>query len=459
MKRKLRDTGIGILLVFAQTLQAGTVPTHKSPGERSRTIDSLEQAYRTAANDTSRMMCLARIATAFSILSQSDSAIFYSEKLMTTAQALIDRDPSKELRSFSVGRIGAGARTIAMVYVNRGDYPSALKILFNALGIADRENNLWVKADCYSIMCLAYKGQNDTAQAIRYGELSLSIREKLGDKRGLSVANNNLGTIYLKMERYNDALRYFEKAMQLYTETGNKRGMAGSYSNIAAVWSHNNSYVKALEYYSKAERIMKELDDKVGIATVLVNKGTALVNTGKLKEAADVYTEVMEISEKAHIMPCLAEAHHGMFEVDSLRNDFKNALFHYKLYIAWNDSLVNEENTKKTAQAQMQYEFDKKQAEAKADQEKKDALAAADARKQKIILWSVVGGLLLVIGFAVFIYRSYREKQKANVEISLQKQIIEEKQKEILDSIHYARRIQRSLMPGEKYIQRKLEKK
>ena len=40
-----------------------------------------------------------------------------------------------------------------------------------------------------------------------------------------------------------------------------------------------------------------------------------------------------------------------------------------------------------------------------------------------------------------------------------QLQIIQQKQEEILDSIKYARRIQQSLMPTEKYIERKLNSK
>lgn len=36
-------------------------------------------------------------------------------------------------------------------------------------------------------------------------------------------------------------------------------------------------------------------------------------------------------------------------------------------------------------------------------------------------------------------------------------EFVEEKQKEILDSIHYAKRIQRSLLPTEKYIEKKLK--
>ena len=42
--------------------------------------------------------------------------------------------------------------------------------------------------------------------------------------------------------------------------------------------------------------------------------------------------------------------------------------------------------------------------------------------------------------------------------ISLQKEIIEVKQKEILDSIHYAKRIQTTLLPSNKYIERHLDK-
>ena len=66
--------------------------------------------------------------------------------------------------------------------------------------------------------------------------------------------------------------------------------------------------------------------------------------------------------------------------------------------------------------------------------------------------------LLLVLGFAIFAYRSYRQKQKANIEISKQKEVIEEKQKEILDSIHYAKRIQTALLPSEKYLGQSFER-
>ena len=78
-------------------------------------------------------------------------------------------------------------------------------------------------------------------------------------------------------------------------------------------------------------------------------------------------------------------------------------------------------------------------------------------KRQKIIMLSVIAVLILVLIFSIFIYRSFLQKKKANKEILYQKNIIEEKQKEILDSIYYARRIQRALITSEKYIARNLK--
>ena len=74
-------------------------------------------------------------------------------------------------------------------------------------------------------------------------------------------------------------------------------------------------------------------------------------------------------------------------------------------------------------------------------------------------------GLVLVIVFSGFIFKSLRttRKQKLLIEIKNketeeQKKTIEMKQKENLDSIHYAKRIQTALIPNEKYIAKVINK-
>ena len=124
----------------------------------------------------------------------------------------------------------------------------------------------------------------------------------------------------------------------------------------------------------------------------------------------------------------------------------------------------------------MTYDFEKKEAVANAEHKKElenqTELAEEKSRKQNLIIIFVIGGLLLVLIFAGFVFRSLRitrkqkniieeqknivEKQKEEVEH--QKLIVEEHQKEIIDSITYARRIQQSLLPTEKYIEKNLNR-
>ena len=102
--------------------------------------------------------------------------------------------------------------------------------------------------------------------------------------------------------------------------------------------------------------------------------------------------------------------------------------------------------------------FIKKAETQKAEQDKQKAVAEADKKKQQVILYSVIGGLLVVLLFAGFIFRALRITQKQKKVIEKQKKLVEEKQKEILDSIHYAKRIQTALLPTEKYITKSLKR-
>ena len=68
------------------------------------------------------------------------------------------------------------------------------------------------------------------------------------------------------------------------------------------------------------------------------------------------------------------------------------------------------------------------------------------------------GGIILVLVFAGFMYNRFRVTQKQNLLIEQQKHIIEEKHKEVLDSIRYAKRIQDALITPISYIDRNIKR-
>jgi hypothetical protein len=125
----------------------------------------------------------------------------------------------------------------------------------------------------------------------------------------------------------------------------------------------------------------------------------------------------------------------------------------------------------KQQQTKARAEQERKEALAKAAQEKKDAVAKEEIQKQKLVRNGFIGGLILVLVFAGFIYNRFKltQKQKILIEqkeketqhqneiITEQKLLVEEKNREIVDSIEYALRIQTAILPPRKIVKQYLE--
>ncbi len=176
-------------------------------------------------------------------------------------------------------------------------------------------------------------------------------------------------------------------------------------------------------------------------------------------KSRDLYTEIGASDYVALVAENLSEIY------DSLGR-YKESLFYYKKAVRIKDTLFSQENKKQLISKELNYEFEKKEAAEKASHDKEMAVSAAERKKQLIIIIFTVTGLLLVIIFAGFIFRSLKiSNQQKNIieaqknEVTQQKETAEkqkeisEKQKEkIVDSINYAQYIQKSILKEENEI-------
>lgn len=281
-----------------------------------------------------------------------------------------------------------------------------------------------------------------------------ALAEKINFPKGKANAYGTAGVGYWAKGDYPKALENYFAALMTDEALNNKEGIAKRLGNIGGVYYFQADYPKALDYYFRALKMAEELGNKNGIAIALGNIGSLYIKTGKFVEAEEYLKQSIVLADSIGALNRVRNNEEALSQLYDTTGRHKLALEHYKKYITARDSINNEENTKKQTRFEMQYEFDKKEAKAKAEAEKKEAVAAAERRKQQIILWSVISGLLLVFAFAAFILRAYRQIKKKNIEIDGQKRIIEEKQNDILASIRYARRIQNAMLPTEKYLNR-----
>jgi tetratricopeptide (TPR) repeat protein len=408
--------------------------------------DSLKKILVTAKEDTNKVKVMAALALEMEY-SYPDSAInIYLQSLKLSEQLNWKRG------------IGMSLVRIGWAKLQLGNYPGSLDYTLKALRLAESNGDDKIIASATMMMGNIYYRQGDLKKALTFFEQALVIEEKAGDKAGMHPILTNAGNIYWQTGNNEKALEYYLRALTINKELGQTRSVAASLGNIAGVYYNQGNLDKALEYSLEAVKIYNQAHDVHGEAIALANIGSLYAETGKLAEAEKHILKAVEMVRKAGALNEQAAFEEALTEVYSKSGNWKKAFESYKRHIAVRDTIASEENIKKQTQIEMNYEFDKKEAVTKAEQEKKDAVT-------KIIIYSISGGMFLVLVLAGFVYRSYRQKQRANAIITLQKEevekqkhLVEEKQKEIIDSIHYAKRIQTSLLPTDKYIDRSIER-
>jgi signal transduction histidine kinase len=301
--------------------------------------------------------------------------------------------------------------TIGGLYQFQGNYPEAVKNDLASLKISDEIGDKQASATCYNNIAMIYNDQGNYTDAILNFYLSLKIREEIGDKQGISDSYMNIGSCYDDHGNSREALRNYSIALKIKEEIGDKQGIADCYINIGSCYDENGNQTGALKNYFIALKIREETGDKEGIAFCYNTIGALYTKQKKNDEAYLYLNKGLSLVKEIGNLKDISQGYSVLAVLDSLDGNFKKSLEHYKMYIATRDSMVNQETTKKITQVQMQYEFDKKETQAKQEQEEKDTLNLKELQRQKLIRDFALGTIGLVLILFFFIYRSYRARQ------------------------------------------------
>jgi serine phosphatase RsbU (regulator of sigma subunit)/Tfp pilus assembly protein PilF len=466
---------------------------------QNKTIDSLKIALKNATHDTSRCNILNML---FDLENEEALLIKYNEKLLDIVEKkLRNKTP---LNNFYLKSLADSKNNLGFIYERMGNMQKALEQYSNSLTIQKRIGNKKEIATTLNSIGYIYEHQGDIPQALEYYSQSLKIREEIGNKKEIAVSLNNIGVIYSEQDESIKAIEYFKKSLKIREEVGDKKGIATSLNNIGTHYDRQKNGIKALEYYTKSLKIEEEIGHKEGIATSLNNIGyvyyyyysdysnafkyyekalklqnesgdkegvvVSLTDIGRIFIKQKTYNKALEynlmgmkLAKDLGFPEIIKSSAKQLNTIYKALGDYKAALENYELYIAMRDSIINNENKKASIKSQLKYEYEKKAAadSVKVMEEKK--VVALQFKQEKTQRFALYGGLALVLVFAGFMFNRFRVTQKQKNIIVLkeketlqQKHIIEEKHKEITDSINYAERIQRSFLATKELLDENL---
>jgi len=343
-------------------------------------------------------------------------------------------------------------KEISDEFVDKGKYHEALASLLDALRIRERSGedssaSITLISDIGNI----YNYLSNVPKSQEYYLRALGMMERMPcDTLVWITTLDNMGLTFNRASTPDSAIYYFNKALELARKKKFMRGISLSLGNIGYQYEMKEDYAKAYLNYKESLFYAEKTGDPKSIAFCSNNMGFVTIYLKRFDEALDYLYKGLQTARKAGIMDVVRDSYEGLALAYSSKNDYKNAFEFEKMLHYISDSLYNAESSRQIAEMQTKYETEKKD---------KELLKKEAENKQKTTERNAfIAGFGLMIVLVFFIFRGYRQKRKANIEISKQKHVIEEKQKEILDSIYYARRIQRSLLPSHRNIEKMMGK-
>lgn len=346
-----------------------------------------------------------KYGVSYSRLSKYDLAVQYY------TQAAQIYDAQKDANGLASVNLNIG--NIYYYYLNTDNYQKALEYYKAAEKYSMEASNaeIYLRSQLNRSYVYKERSEIDTAvfinkQIIQFISENKELYSNMIEEIDFE-ANSALGGLYILTNEFQLAEKQFNKLMTDFYENAHERkNKANIYGSFALLYNKWGKTVQAIDYYEKAISLYEELGFK--------------------KEIADNYKELSQLYAK--------------------QSNFKKSLEYFQSYADLKDSLFNADVSQQINEMQAKYESDKKQKEIE--------LLTKDQEKQQLFNNAIIAVAILILIVAFFVYRSYLIKKKANIllehqniEIREQKEQIEEQKQEITDSIKYASRIQRAVLP------------
>jgi len=290
-----------------------------------------------------------------------------------------------------------------------GNYDTALELTYKALEILRNTKNDLAKAWVLNFLGNYHYDLQNYEQALEYYKEALSLAENTEDIAELR-AYIGLTSTNIKLENLKDAEIYALRSISIYMKgSEGDYGLSRVYLELGNIALKKNNFIEAEYFYDKSLEIRKRLGVPQAEISSLMVLGNLYFQQSNFEKSLFFLENALGLAKKINSRAKMHKIHLQLSELFEKTNEAKKALHHFKkFYELKSETLGNQSDMKvQSLQAQMEAERSEKEAEI---------------------------------------------QRLRNVELQAAYEEIEDKNKQITESINYAQRIQEAMLPSVKEL-------
>jgi tetratricopeptide (TPR) repeat protein len=210
---------------------------------------------------------------------------------------------------------------IAIDYYYQKEYDKSASLLRSCQDYYKSHRNLKMVAEVESILSSCLYNLNDFTRSSAYALSSLNIRRQLGMPHDIAESLNNLSLSLMAQKQWTKAIGNLEEALILMEKAGDKRQLPIIRQNLA----------------------------------------NCLWENGQMQQAQATLKEAIAEAEQQGQKDAIANAYKKLSNINKKQGNAEAALYYYKRYKCWSDSIYNDEKAKAISTLYVKYETAKKE--------------------------------------------------------------------------------------------------
>lgn len=365
--------------------------------------------------------------------------------------------------------------------ISIGNYQLALEQFQKALqtfekigdneGIAKSCNGIGMVYENLSQSTLAVKdNEANYNKALEYYKRTLAIFQTLKSRSEEGRSLQNIANVYSRLatnqfaaqygEEWEESLKklpsktiltsfeksieYYNKSLEIFKDTKDEAQIANVDINLGATYNWARDWNRANKYLNEALELARKLNLPYEKVNALYSLGECNSNQGNTTQAETNFLECTKMAKDLGIKDTERYCYERLSKLYEEIGEVQKALAYNKLAVKIKDEIFTEKSQKAITEMQTKYETEKKDLALN--------LQESVIKRQKLTIIGAVVGAFLILLVALLLLKMIKEKQKANRILEEKNELITQQKKEITDSIRYASRIQRAILPSDEIL-------
>ncbi len=380
--------------------------------------------------------------------SNYDSSLYYHQKALEIANT---NNINDENLAFTYLMLGND-------YYDKGAFNKASSYYFKSLKLAEQLKNNNIRVQCHNRLSKLYFKLNDFQLTVEHVNKAIRLNTA-NNTREFGVSYNSLGNLTLNSNNLDSALFYFNLTLLQFQNCGDVIGQSIASINLGDTYlglfnknESKNNLDSSYYYYQLSYQLNKKVDNQFGMVYGLWGMADVNVVNQNYSSALSNYYQALAVSLEIGAKSEELNLYKKLHELFDIKNIKDSSLYYLKKHINLKNLVESTEQSKQLLKQESKYEAEKLIAQEKAESDKQKLIESEKNKWKNIIISMIIMVALILLFISYISLKRLKIIRSKNEIINKINQELNSQHQEIMDSITYAKRIQRAILPTKELV-------